>query len=62
MNGSGACDATVRNGTNECLSISVTGTDDGSALIDTTLTLSPAETTELDPSADTFECGDRPTR
>ena len=55
IGGSGAYDATVRNGTEERLDVSVQVTEDGSTVIDTTLTLDPAETRELEQSQSTFK-------
>jgi hypothetical protein len=54
IGGSGAYDATVRNGTEERLNVSVQVTEDDSTLIDTTLTLDPAKTSELEQSENTF--------
>ena len=53
--GSGAYEATVRNGTEERLDVSVKVTEDGSTVIDTTLTLDPAERSELEQSQSTFK-------
>ena len=55
IGGSGAYEATVRNGTEERLDVSVQVTEDGSTVIDTTLTLDPAETSELEQSRSTFK-------
>ena len=55
IGGSGAYDATVRNGTDERLEISIRVTDGDSTPVDTSLTLAPAETAELDPSENTFK-------
>ncbi|PSP66584.1 hypothetical protein BRC85_09585 [Halobacteriales archaeon QS_1_69_70] len=55
IGGSGAYEATVRNGTEERLDVSVQVTEDGSTVIDTTLTLDPAETSELEQSQSTFK-------
>ena len=55
IGGSGAYEATVRNGTEERLDVSVQVTEDGSTVIDTTLTLAPAETSELEQSESTFK-------
>ena len=54
IGGSGAYDATVRNRTEERLDVSVQVTEDDSTLIDTTLSLNPAETSELEQSENTF--------
>ena len=53
--GSGAYEATVRNGTEERLDVSVQVTEGGSTVIDTTLTLDPAERSELEQSRSTFK-------
>lgn len=55
IGGSGAYDATVRNGTDEHLEISIQVTDGDSTPVDTSLRLAPAETAELDPSENTFK-------
>ena len=55
IGGSGAYDATVRNGTDERLEISVRVTDGDSTPVDTSFRLAPAETAELDPSENTFK-------
>jgi len=54
IGGNGAYDATVRNGTEERLGVSVQVTEDDSTLIDTTLTLNPAEASEFERSKNTF--------
>jgi hypothetical protein len=53
--GSGAYEATVRNGTEERLDVAVQVTEGGSTVIDTTLTLHPAERSELEQSQSTFK-------
>jgi hypothetical protein len=55
IGGSGAYDATVRNGTEQRLDVSVQVTEGDSTVIDTTLTLEPAETSELAQSQKTFK-------
>ena len=55
IGGSGAYEATVRNGTEERLDVSVNVTEDGSTVVDTTLTLDPTETSELEQSQSTFK-------
>ena len=55
IGGSGAYEATVRNGTEERLDVSVQVTEGDSTVIDTTLRLDPGETSELEQSQSTFK-------